>query len=903
MKSGVGLAERTTLLAWHALTVDEVAQLLETNLQGLSREEVARRQKQFGPNRIEEAKPVNPFEILLHQFKSPLIYILMFAAGITLLLGDTIDSAVIAFVLLLNATIGFFQEYRAEQSVRALLKLTAPHARVIRDGRELDVESADLVPGDLVLLETGMRVPADIRLISATVLQVDESLLTGESVPVLKQVAPVPPETPLADRVNMVYSGSIISSGRGRGYVVATGTQTELGKIAGTIRQQESPETPLQRRMRQFANIIGIAIGMSCLVIFALGIALGNTPVQMFKVAVGIAVAAIPEGLPIVLTIALALSVSRMARRNALVRRLSAVETLGSTTVIGSDKTGTLTENRMTVQEYWAGGEVFRIEDFEKGESLPEEDEHPFILALLTAVFTNEAEVHETPEGYEIHGDPTEGALLISALRAGLQHRALREQHPVVGEIPFEPERQYSASIRERGDEHWVFVKGAPERVLRMARSYLSAEGEQPLDETAQQTILQQAQDMARRGLRVLGLAYRRLPKPLTPTEHVPEPSELVFIGLVGMMDPPRRGVKEAIQECQRAGIRVLMITGDHAETARAIGRELGIAGEDAPVITGVDMERMDDETLRERVRHVAIYARVSPEHKLRVVNALRANGETVAVTGDGINDAPALKAADVGVAMGRSGTDVAREAADIVLADDNFVSIRNAVEEGRIAFDNVRNCTFFLLSTGAGSILLFFLTLLTGLPIPMLPAQLLWLNLVTNGLQDVALAFEPGDKSVLLRKPRPRKEGIISKLLWERTVIVGTLIALATYWLFRYELEQGGTLAQAQTVALTTMVLFQNFHGGNSRSEYRSVLFLSPLRNPFLLISAISALTVHILALYLPFTQFILRVEPIPLEAWVRIVFTALSVVVVVELHKWIRHPREAYGSACPTR
>ncbi len=903
MKSGVGLAERTTPLAWHALTVDEVAQLLETNPQGLFREEVAHRQKQFGPNRIEEAKPVNPFEILLHQFKSPLIYILMVAAVITLLLGDTIDSAVIAFVLLLNATIGFIQEYRAEQSVRALLKLTAPHARVIRDGRELDVESVDLVPGDLVLLETGMRVPADIRLISATVLQVDESLLTGESVPVLKQVAPVPPETPLADRVNMVYSGSIISSGRGRGYVVATGTQTELGKIAGTIREQESPETPLQRRMRQFANIIGIAIGVSCLVIFALGIALGNTPVQMFKVAVGIAVAAIPEGLPIVLTIALALSVSRMAKRNALVRRLNAVETLGSTTVIGSDKTGTLTENRMTVQEYWAGGEVFRIEDFEKGESLPEEDEHPFILALLTAVLTNEAEIHETPDGFEIHGDPTEGALLISALRAGLQHRTLREQHPIVGEIPFEPERQYSASIRGRGEEHWVFVKGAPERVMRMSHYWLTTEGERPLDETAQQTILQQAQGMARRGLRVLGLAYRRLPKPLTPTEHVPEPSELVFIGLVGMMDPPRRGVKEAIQDCQRAGIRVLMITGDHAETARAIGRELGIAGEDAPVITGAELERMDDETLRERVRHVAIYARVSPEHKLRVVNALRANSETVAVTGDGVNDAPALKAADVGVAMGRSGTDVAREAADIVLADDNFVSIRNAVEEGRIAFDNVRNCTFFLLSTGAGSILLFFLTLLTGLPIPMLPAQLLWLNLVTNGLQDVALAFEPGDKSVLLRKPRPRTEGIISKLLWERTLIVGTLIALATYWLFRYELEQGGTLAQAQTVALTTIVLFQNFHVGNSRSEYRSVLFLSPLRNPFLLLSAISALTVHILALYLPFTQFILRVEPIPLDAWVRIVFTALSVVVVVELHKWIRHPREAYGSACPTR
>ncbi len=902
MSNGVGLVERTAQQAWHALTTEEVAELLSTNPHGLARAEVAHRQKLFGPNRLEEAQPINPLAILLHQFKSPLIYILIVAAGVTLLLGEYIDSAVIAFVLLLNALIGFIQEYRAEQSVRALQKLTAPQARVIRDGHEAIIHSQDLVPGDLVLLETGVRVPADLRLISATALQVDESLLTGESLPVLKQVAPVPPETPLADRVNMVYSGTIITSGRGRGYVVATGAQTELGKIAGTIRQQVSPETPLQRRMRQFANIIGIVIGISCAVIFGLGLVLGNPPVQMFKVAVGIAVAAIPEGLPIVLTIALALSVNRMAKRNALVRQLNAVETLGSTTVIGSDKTGTLTENRMTVQEYWAGGEVFRIEEVEQGNGLPEEDEHPFVLALLTAVLTNEADVQETPEGYEIHGDPTEAALLISALRAGLQHRALREQHPVVGEIPFEPERQYSASVRERGDEHWVFVKGAPERLIRMSHYWLTAEGEQPLDATAQQTVLQQAQAMAKRGLRVLGLAYRRLPEPLDPTSPVPEPSELVFIGLVGMMDPPRPGVKEAIHECQRAGIRVLMITGDHAETARAIGHELGIAPHDAPVITGAEMEQLDEGTLRQRVREVAIYARVSPEHKLRVVQALRANGETVAVTGDGVNDAPALKAADVGVAMGKSGTDVAREAADIVLADDNFVSIRNAVEEGRIAFDNVRNCTFFLLSTGAGSILLFFLTLLTGLPIPMLPAQLLWLNLVTNGLQDVALAFEPGDKSVLLRKPRPRNEGIISKLLWERTVIVGVLIAVATYWLFWYELGQGSTLTQAQTVALTTMVLFQNFHVGNSRSEYRSALFLSPLRNPFLLLAAISALTVHTLALYLPFTQFVLRVEPIGLESWVRMVVVALSVVVVVELHKWVRHPRLARGLMEPS-
>lgn len=883
---------------WHALSCEEVAHRLETHPEGLSRQQAEARLAKYGENVLEEIKPVSVFVLILHQFQSPLIYILLIAGVITFLLGEFIDSVVITAVLIINAIVGFVQEYRAEQSMRALMKLTTPRAHVLRDGVEQVIESRFLVPGDAVLLETGARVPADIRLFSTTALQVDESLLTGESVPVLKQVSPVPAETPLADRVNMVYAGSIVATGRGRGYVVATGKRTELGKIAETIRQQETPETPLQQRMRHFANLLGIVIGISCVVIFALGLALGNTPLHMFKVAVGVAVAAIPEGLPIVLTIALALSVNRMARRNVLVRRLPAVETLGSTNVIGSDKTGTLTENRMTVQEYWVAGEVFRMEEISRSISEELEDRHPFILALLTGVLTNEADVRETEAGYEIHGDPTEAALLISALQAGLDHRTVRQAHPVVGEIPFEPELQYSASIRQREEAHWVFVKGAPERLFKMANRWLTPEGEQPLDKNACEIIHQQARQMAQRGLRVLGLAYRRFEQPVNTEEGVPQPSELVFIGLVGMIDPPRRGVVEAIEDCHRAGIRVIMITGDHADTARAIAEMLQVAPREAPVLTGVDIERMSDEELQEKVKTVSVFARVSPTHKLRVVRALQANGNVVAVTGDGVNDAPALKSADIGVAMGRTGTDVAREAADIVLVDDNFVSIRNAVEEGRIAFDNVRNATFFLLSTGVGSILLFMLTLLAGMPMPMLPAQLLWLNLVTNGLQDVALAFEPGDKSVLLRPPRPRKAGIISPLLWERTIIVGILIAIATYGMFGWEYSQTGNLAQAQTVALTTIVLFQNFHVGNSRSEFRSVLFLSPLRNPFLLLSAIGALSVHVLALYLPPTQFILRVEPISLEAWARIIAIALSVVLVVEAHKWLRHPRLARGA-----
>ncbi|MDW8052139.1 MAG: HAD-IC family P-type ATPase [Armatimonadota bacterium] len=879
----------------HALTSEQVAAQLGTCEHGLTVREAQQRLQHYGANEIEQIEPINILRLIWHQFQSPLIYILMIAAVVTLFLGEYIDAGVIAAVLILNATIGFIQEFRAEKSVRALMQLTAPRALVLREGKEHDIPSRELVPGDVVLLESGVRVPADIRLFQATALQVDESLLTGESVPVYKQVAPVPPETPLADRANMLFSGTIVVSGRGRGYVVATGARTELGKIAGSIRAQRAEETPLQQRMRRFADIIGIVIGVSCVVIFALGLAIGNSAIDMFKVAVGVAVAAIPEGLPIVLTITLALRVSAMAKRNALVRRLHAVETLGSTTVIGSDKTGTLTENRMTVQEYWTAGEWYRISELQAHE-VPREDEHPFVLALLTSVLTNEAHVRRIGEDeYEIHGDPTEAALLIAALKAGFHHEEWRARHPVVGEIPFEPELQYSASLRARGEEHWMFVKGAPERVLRMSTRWLTPDGELPLDANAYEEVMTHAQAMATRGLRVLGLAYRRYTEPVETRFGVPEPADLVFIGLVGMMDPPRPGVLEAIRECHQAGIRVLMITGDHAATARAIAAQLEIAPPDAEVITGADLERMSDEELRERVRTVNVFARVSPEHKLRVVRALQANGEVVAVTGDGVNDAPALKAAEVGIAMGKSGTDVAREAADIVLADDNFVSIRNAVEEGRVAFKNLRNATFFLLSTGAGSVLMFLFAVLLGLPMPMLPAQLLWLNLVTNGLQDVAMAFEPGDKSIMRQRPRPREEGILSNLLWERTVIVGLLIAVSTLWLFMYEYESTGSLTRAQTVALTTVVLFQNFHVGNARSEFRSVFLLSPLRNPFLLIAVIVATSVHAVALYLPFTQFVLRVEPIELEAWLRSALVALSVVVVVEAHKWLRHPKLA--------
>ncbi|MBI3948231.1 MAG: HAD-IC family P-type ATPase [Armatimonadetes bacterium] len=893
---------------WHALPVSEVESALDTGPHGLSPAEAGSRLVRYGPNQLKEAPPPSDLVILLHQFTSPLIYILVIAALITLYLGDYIDAAVIGVVLLLNAVIGFIQERRAEHAVRALMRLIVPQARAVRDGRDYEIESRELVPGDLVLVESGDRVPADIRLASATALAADESLLTGESVPVRKQTGPVGREAPLADRADVLFTGSIVTSGRGRGYVVATGERTELGAIAAQVRGEVRAATPLQQRMTRFAHTIAIVVAVAASLAFAIGVLMGESPADMFLVAVALAVASVPEGLPVVFTITLALGVRRMAQRNAIIRRLPAVETLGSTTTIGSDKTGTLTENRMTVLRTWAGGREYALDALEQErpaeipadvEAAAKTEHGALALALLAGVLTNEAEVYRTEEdGFDTHGDPTEAALLIAAARLGVEPEEAREAFPLFGQIPFESERRYSASFHERDGRHLVFVKGAPERLLDMcARMLLDGE---PVD-LDRERVLNAAQDLAAQGLRVLAMAYRALPERPEDVEVEAEPGGLIFLGLQGMKDPPRPGVREAVAGCREAGMRVIMITGDHALTARAIARELGITGDGAPVLTGVDLEKMDARALRERVREVSVYARVAPEHKLRIVQALQSHGEVVAVTGDGVNDAPALKAADIGIAMGKSGTDVAREAADMVLADDNFISIYAAVEEGRVTFDNVRKVTFFLISTGAAAILTILATLVLRWPLPLLPAQLLWLNLVTNGLQDVALAFEPGESGVLRRPPRRPGEGVISPLLWERTVVTGIVMAIGTLLLFQWELGRTENLERARTVALTTMVLFQNFHVWNARSSQTSAFRINPFSNPFLFVAVAAALAVHAGALYLPFMQFVLRVEPIEPSAWVRIVLVAVSVLVVVELHKAFRRAVPRQRAAAP--
>ena len=885
------------------LEPDAVLRALTTTPDGLAGDEAARRLAEVGPNELEVARGRGPLAVLLGQFRSPLITILLVAAVVTIALGEYLDAAVIGAVLAINAVIGFWQEYRAEQSMAALRRLARAHARVVRDGREREIDAAELVPGDVILLEAGDRVPADARVLHAASLEADESLLTGESAMVAKIASALPEEVGLADRTNSVFMGTSVTRGRGRAVVVATGAASVIGGIADSVRRIGEVATPLQRRMGRFARIIGVAIGIACAIGFAFGVAAGDDLGALVLALVALAVAAIPEGLPIVLTVALAISVRRMAQRHVIIRTLPAVETLGSCSAIGSDKTGTLTENRMTVQRIHAGGRSYEVTGggtdlhgvivAPDGEVADGASDDALRQALRIGALCNDASLIEGSGGdAEALGDPTEVALLVAAAKAGLAKDVLDERHLRVGEIPFESERRWAATFhRDEGDppRTFVAVKGAPERVLEMCAS--DHDGD-PIDRGA---LMRVADALAGEGLRVLAMASRPL-EDAEAFDLAQPPDGLRFAGLQGMIDPPRPEAIAAVRGCQAAGIRVVMITGDHAATALAIAERLGIAAQGDRVVTGVELEGMDDGALEQAVATVPVFARVSPEHKLRIVTALQRIGHTVAVTGDGVNDAPALKAADIGAAMGRSGTDVAKEAADMVVTDDNFASIFAAVEEGRVAFDNVRKTTFFLISTGVAAVLAVLASLVFRFPLPFLPAQMLWLNVVTNGIQDVALAFEPGERDVLARKPRPRGEGVISRLLWERAAIAGSVMAAGTLLVFFWELGAHDDVAMARTAALTTMVLFQVFHIGNSRSEHRSAFARSPMLNPLLFLGTIVALAIHVGSLYLPFTQLLLRVEPLGLESWARMIAVAASIIVVGELHKLLRGPRGAW-------
>jgi Ca2+-transporting ATPase len=810
--------------------------------------------------------------------------------------AETTDAGFIAVVLAINAAIGGHQEWKAEQSSRALERLLHIRAAVLRDDeiRELDAEM--VVPGDIVWLESGNRVPSDMRLLSTHGLEIDESLLTGESLPVLKEPAFVSAvQTPVADRRNMAHAGSIVVRGRGKGVVIATGANTHVGQLAKDVLEATGAQPPLLLRMARFSCVVALIVLAASVVIGVLGVIVrGYAASEMFLFAVALAVSAIPEGLPVALSVTLAIATTRMARRSVIVRRLAAVEGLGSCTLIASDKTGTLTCNELTVRQLLlpsgdhveATGEGYApLGQVLLGGLPPDPLKHEDLARLArAAALCNEADLHLRNAQWVWHGDPTDIALLSLAHKLGWNRPHTVDQHPQVNQIPFEPERRFSATYHRGNPGTEVFVKGAPERVLAMCNQTAAA----------MRALLDQAEAMAANGYRVLALAEGHLADEVTAAQTPPEPSGLTFLGFVGMIDPLRPGVVEAVAACHRAGLQVYMVTGDHPITALAISRQLGLATQPDQVVAGPDLQDLSPEELKSTVRRARVFARVTPRQKLELVNAARALGHFVAVTGDGVNDAPALRASHIGVAMGKGGTDVAREAADLVLSDDNFASIVAGVEEGRVAFDNVRKVIYLLISTGAAEVFLVGAAVASGLPLPLLPVQLLWLNLVTNGIQDVALAFEPGEGRVLERKPRSPSEPIFNRLMIERTLVAAVVMAGVGFGTFHWLLRAGWSEPSARNALLLLMVLFENVHIGNCRSESKSAFLLSPLRSPILLCGALAAFLLHVSSLYLPLGSAVLKTEPVSLATWVPLIVLSLSILLAMELHKWtwaIRH------------
>lgn len=887
---------------WHALAPHEALARTASSAEGLTRAQAQRRLAEFGPNVLPAQPPPGCLAIGLRQLKSPLIYILLVAAVVSFALGDVTDAAFIGIVLLVNSAIGGWQEWRAERQSQSLQKLLRIRATVLRDGEMVEFDAADLVPGDIVALESGQYVPADLRLLNTHGLEIAEAALTGESMPVLKDAASTGEvSAALADRRNMAYAGSLVARGRGLGVVVATGLATAIGRLAIAMSGTESGEPPLVQRMERFSRAIAIIVLAAAVLIGAIGVWVHEENIAtMFIFAVALAVSAIPEGLPVALTVALAIAARRMASRGAIVRQLPAVEGLGSCTLIASDKTGTLTCNELTAREIWLPeaaqyavtgsgyapvGEILTA----PGQQAASADSLRRILEIAAAC--NEADLYRRETAWTWRGDPTDIALLALAEKGGVGREQLLIDWPQVNEIPYEPERRFAASWHARDGATWIAVKGAPERVLQMCRT------------ASADRILSAAEDMGQRGLRVLALARGVAPHEVAPQETPAEPRELEFAGLIGLIDPLRPEAHDAIRRCAAAGIHVVMVTGDHPTTALAIARELGIASQPEHVIHGSALKTGSPDVLSRAVMRGRVFARVAPEQKLALVEAAQRAGHFVAVTGDGVNDAPALRRANIGVAMGRSGTDVAREASDLVLSDDNFATIVAGVEEGRIAYQNIRNVVYLLTAAGAAEVLTVGLAVTIGLPIPLLPVQLLWLNLVTNGIQDVALAFERGRGDELDAPPRRPTDPIFDRLMIERSLLAGTWMAALGFGAFALLLSLNVPVEQARNALLLLMVLMQNVDAFNARSETRSV-FSIPLRNnPVLVIGVAAALGIHAFAMYLPLMQRVLRIEPVALSDWAVFALLAFSLLAVMELHKrgWARRLRPPLARAAP--
>ena len=891
---------------WHHLPQPEVLDLLDTDAaKGLDRFEVEERQKDFGPNLLTERKGKGPLLRFLLQFHQALVYLLLGAVVIKVFLGAWVDASVIFGVVLLNAIIGFIQEGKALSALAALSRALITTSTVLRAGEKQQVDASELVPGDIVLLASGDKVPADLRLLQSRNLQIDESALTGESMPVEKQSGELAHDIVLAERTNMAYSSSLVTYGTGVGVVTETGDATEIGRISELIASAEVLATPLTRKMARFSHLLLYAILALAGLTFAVGIWHGGSAVEMFMAVVAMAVAMIPEGLPAVLTITLAIGVARMAKRHAIIRHLPAVETLGSTTVICSDKTGTLTRNEMTVQRLWAGEEtadVTGIGYVPQGEIAQDGDavdirEHPALLELLRAgLLCNDAVLKQDENGWRIEGDPTEGALLVAAGKGGLELSQIQRDYPRLDAIPFESQHQYMATLH-RCDHSVVYLKGSVESLLERCQDMLGANGEAvPLDSAG---VHQQVLAMANQGQRVLAFARLVLPTPTTDIDHPQVSSGLTFLGLQGMIDPPREEAIRAVRACQTAGIQVKMITGDHAATAAAIAGQIGLGGplpegETPDVLTGRDLKNLSDADLINAAVETEVFARVTPEQKLRLVEALQAHGEVTAMTGDGVNDAPALRRADIGVAMGINGTEVSKEAADMVLTDDNFATIASAVEEGRSVFANLIKFITWILPTNAGQGLVIIVAVMAAQPLPVLPVQALWINMTTAVLLGLALAFEPKEPGIMGRPPRRPDAPILTGELVFRIALVGILLLIGSFGLFEWALQRGASEAEARTIAINVFAVGQSFYLLNCRSLRFSMFRLGLFTNPWIWAGIAAMMGAQMLLTYVPVMNWLFHTAPIGWMDWLQVTLVGLVIYLVIGAEKLWRLRRE---------
>jgi Ca2+-transporting ATPase len=884
------------VLSISELTAKKTHQKNELNT-GLSEKEVRRRLEKYGPNIIMGKKKISVFRILMRQFTDFMVIILLASTAISMFMGEMIEAFTIMAIVAVNAFLGFIQEYRTEKTLEALKGLAAPSAKVIRGGKHFSIAAQYIVPGDLVLLEAGDRVPADAILVDATNLQADESILTGESVPVEKSAQNEGINGAQSDRKNMVYMGTIITSGRATAFICATGMETEMGKIADMIQAIEDDDTPLQKKLNRLGKYIVLACIVICAIVSLTGVLRGEDIFTMFLAGISLAVAAVPEGLPAIVTVSLALGMQRMLKRHALIRKLPAVETLGCASVICSDKTGTLTENKMTVRKIFTGGKFISV----KGTGYsPEGSFHiggkkidPLKFNTIRTVLEisglcNNSQLVKVPRQRRnilgtikklfldedlwcVNGDPTEGALLVMAAKAGLTQEVLEKSYSRVDEVPFDPDRKCMSvvSVNQRG-ETFVFTKGAPDIIIDKCTKVYTSKGIVNLNHSVKTSIININNSMAAEALRVLGVACRKLGS--SPYNRSELEKDLIFVGLVGMIDPPRKEALEAVQKCRMAGIKPVMITGDHKITATAIAKELNIYIDGEKVVTGSELERMSEGRLKKVAGNTSVYARVSPRHKLMIVKALKKLGHIVAMTGDGVNDAPAIKEADIGISMGITGTDVTKEASSMILMDDNFASIVAAVEEGRVIYSNIRKFIRYLLACNIGEVLTMFLGTLAGLPIPLLPIQILWVNLITDGLPAIALGMEPPENDIMMKPPRSSRSNIFSDGLLSLIVLRGILLSASTLAVFASILYFTRDIPLARTGAFVTLVLTQLTHVFECKSESKTIFEINIFNNIYLIMAVLCSLTMILLVIYLPFLQPIFKTSTLTLNEWLLI-------------------------------